>query len=152
MSSTVYYAQNSYLKLGTYDMSAVVSSLTLTSNRDQLEITASGDTAHKYLPGLYADTLSGTLYLTQDAIAAGATRAVLQSLEGTSAAFECAPGTPAGTSAANAGVASATNPVYKGTVFVNNFTPVNGDMGSVAMLDFSFEVTSRTAAAWPATA
>ena len=152
MSSTVYFAQNSYFKLGTYDMSAVVSSLTLTSNRDQLEITSSGDLAHKYLPGLYADTISGTLYLTQDAIAAGATRAVLMSLEGTSAAFECAPGTPAGTSAANAGVASATNPVFKGTCFVNNFTPVNGAMGEVAMIDFSFDVTSRTANAWPATA
>ena len=152
MSSTIYYAQKSYLKLSTYDMSVAVSSLTLTSNFDQLEITASGDTAHKYLPGLTSDVLSGTLYLTQDEISAGATRAVLQSLEGTSAAFECAPGTPAGTSAANAGVASATNPVYKGTVFVNNFTPINGDMGSVAMVDFSFDVTSRTAASWPATA
>jgi len=152
MASTVYYAQNSYFKLGTYDMSAVVQSITLTSNRDQLEITAAGDTAHKYLPGLYADTISGTLYLTQDAIANGATRAVLQSLEGTSAAFECAPGTPAGTSSANAGVASTTNPVYKGTCFVNNFTPVNGAVGEVAMLDFSFDVTSRTASAWPATA
>lgn len=147
MSSTVYYAQNSYFKLGTYDMSATVSSLTLTSNYDQLEITASGDSAHKYLKGLTSDVISGTLYLTQDAIAAGATRAVLDSLAGTSAAFEVGPGTntvPA--------TATTTNPIYKGTCFVNNFTPVNGDQGSVAMIDFSFDVTSRTAASWPATA
>jgi hypothetical protein len=144
MSSTVYYAQNSYFKLSTWDMSVAVSSLTLTSNVDQLEITASGDTAHKYLKGLTSDTISGTLYLTQDAIAAGATRAVLQSLEGTSAAFEVGPGTnsvPA--------TATTTNPIYKGSCFVNNFTPVNGAQGEVAMIDFSFDVTARTS--WPAT-
>ena len=147
MSSTVYYAQNSYFKLGTYDMSATVSSITLTSNYDQLEIIASGDTAHKYLKGLTSDVISGTLYLTQDAIAAGATRAVLDSLAGTSAAFEVGPGTntvPA--------TATTTNPIYKGTCFVNNFTPVNGAQGEVAMIDFSFDVTARTAASWPATA
>lgn len=147
MSSTVYYAQNSYFKLGTYDMSATVSSITLTSNYDQLEITASGDSAHKYLRGLTSDVISGTLYLTQDAIAAGATRAVLDSLAGTSAAFEVGPGTntvPA--------TATTTNPIYKGTCFVNNFTPVNGAQGEVAMIDFSFDVTARTAASWPATA
>lgn len=146
MSSTVYYAQNSYFKLGTYDMSATVSSITLTSNYDQLEITASGDSAHKYLRGLTSDVISGTLYLTQDAIAAGATRAVLDSLAGTSAAFEVGPGTntiPA--------TATTTNPIYKGTCFVNNFTPVNGAQGEVAMIDFSFDVTARTAASWPAT-
>jgi hypothetical protein len=147
MSSTVYYAQNSYFKLGTYDMSATVSSITLTSNYDQLEITASGDSAHKYLRGLTSDVISGTLYLTQDAIAAGATRAVLDSLAGTSAAFEVGPGTntvPA--------TATTTNPIYKGTCFVNNFTPVNGAQGEVAMIDFSFDVTARTAASCPATA
>ena len=147
MSSTVYYAQNSYFKLGTYDMSTAVSSLTLTSNFDQLEITASGDSAHKYLKGLTSDVISGTLYLTQDAISAGATRAVLDSLAGTSAAFECGPGT-----SATPAVATTTNPIYKGTCFVNNFTPVNGAQGEVAMIDFSFDVTSRTAASWPATA
>ena len=147
MSSTVYFAQNSYLKLSTYDMSVAVSSLTLTSNYDQLEVTASGDSAHKYLRGLTSDVLSGTLYLTQDAIAAGATRAVLDSLAGTSAAFEVGPGT-----SATPGTATTTNPIYKGTCFVNNFTPVNGAQGEVAMIDFSFDVTSRTAASWPATA
>ena len=147
MSSTIYYAQKSYLKLSTYDMSVAVSSLTLTSNFDQLEITASGDTAHKYLPGLTSDVLSGTLYLTQDEISAGATRAVLMSLAGTSALFEVGPGT-----SATPAVATTTNPIFKGTCFVNNFTPVNGAQGEVAMIDFSFDVTSRTAASWPATA
>ena len=147
MSSTIYYAQKSYLKLSTYDRSVAVSYLTLTSNYDQLEITASGDTAHKYLPGLTSDVLSGTLYLTQDAIAAGATRAVLDSLAGTSALFEVGPGTSATPS-----TASATNPIWKGTAFINNFTPVNGAQGEIAMIDFSFDVTSRTAASWPATA
>jgi hypothetical protein len=78
----IYFTNNTYLLLGTHVMSTVVQSASLNINYDQLEITAMGDAAHKYLKGLAAHTLSGTLYLNQDAIAAGATRAVLDSLKG----------------------------------------------------------------------
>jgi hypothetical protein len=132
----IYFTNNTYLKLGTYDMSSVVISASINVNFDQLEITAMGDAAHKYLKGLQASTLSGSLYLNQDAIAAGSTRAVLDSLSGTSAAFEIG---------ANGAVASATNPVYKGSCFVNGYTPINGANGEVAQLDFTFDITAQTA-------
>lgn len=131
--ATIYFTNNTYFKLGTYDMSTVVQSATLNINYDQLEITAMGDAAHKFLKGLAAHTISGTMYLTQDAIAAGATRAVLDSLKGTSAAFEIAP---------SGGTASATNPKYTGSCFVNAYTPINGANGEVASIDFSFDVTT----------
>jgi hypothetical protein len=131
--AVVYFAQNTYLKLGTYDMSSVVQSASLNINYDQLEITAAGDSAHKYLKGLASHQLTGTLYLTQDAIAAGSSRAVLDSLKGTSAAFEIAP---------NGSTASATNPKYSGSVFVNGYTPVNNAIGEVAMIDFTFDLTT----------
>ena len=133
MSSTVYYAQNSYFLLGTVDLSATVQSISLTLNYDQLDISAAGDSSHKYLKGLAAHTISGTLYLTQDAAAAGATRATLDGLKGTSAAFAVAP---------NGSTASATNPKYSGSCFVNGYTPVNGAQGEVAMIDFTFDLTT----------
>lgn len=129
----IYFTNNTYFKLGTYVMSTVVQSASLNINYDQLNITAMGDASNKYLKGLAAHTLSGTLYLDQAAIAAGSTRAVLDSLKGTSAAFEIAP---------NGAVASSTNPVYSGSVFVNGYTPVNGANGEVASLDFTFDLTT----------
>jgi hypothetical protein len=129
----IYFTNNTYFKLGTYVMSTVVQSASLNINYDQLNITAMGDTANKYLKGLAAHTLSGTLYIDQAAIGAGATRAVLDSLKGTSAAFEIAP---------NGAVASSTNPVYSGSVFVNGYTPINGANGEVASLDFTFDLTT----------
>ena len=133
MSSTVYYAQNSYFLLGTVDLSAAVQSISLTLNYDQLDISAAGDNSHKYLKGLAAHTISGTLYLTQDAASAGATRATLDGLKGTAAAFSVAP---------SGSTASVTNPKYSGSCFVNGYTPVNGAQGEVAMIDFSFDLTT----------
>ena len=129
----VYFAQNSYFKLGTYDLSSVVQSVSLNINYEQLDVTASGDSSRKYLKGLAAHQISGTLFLDQAAIAAGSTRAVLDSLKGTSAAFEIAP---------SGGTASATNPKYSGSCFVNAYTPVNGTIGDVATLDFTFDCTT----------
>lgn len=129
----VYFAQNSYFKLGTYDMSTVVQSISLNINYEQLDVTASGDSSRKYLKGLAAHQISGTLYLDQAAIAAGSTRAVLDSLKGTAAAFELAP---------NGSTASSTNPKYSGSCFVNGYTPVNGTIGDVATIDFTFDCTT----------
>jgi len=130
---TIYFAQNSYFKLGTYDLSQCVQSISLNINYEQLDVTASGDASRKYLKGLAAHQVSGTLYLTQDAIAAQATRAVLDSLKGTAAAFEIAP---------NGSTASTTNPKYSGSLFVNGYTPVNGAQGDIATIDFTFDCTT----------
>lgn len=135
---TIYFAQNSYFKLGTYDLSQTVQSISLNINYEQLDVTASGDASRKYLKGLAAHQISGTLYLTQDAIAAQATRAVLDSLKGTAAAFEIAP---------NGSTASSTNPKYSGSCFVNGYTPVNGAQGDVATIDFTFDCTTDVAIA-----
>ena len=132
--ATVYFANSPQFTLGTYDLSSCVQSLTLTLNYEQLDVTTSGDNARTYLKGLAAHQISGTLYLDQDGtIATGNTRAVLNSLKGTSAAFiikysNAATGTD--------------NPTYSGSCFVNNFTPVNGAVGDVATVDFTFDVTT----------
>jgi hypothetical protein len=142
MAATIYYAQNSYLKINGVDLSTAVSSLNLLINYDQLDISAAGDSAHKYLAGMTSDVLSGTLFLTQDAASAGAVRATLDACDGTSVLFEVAP---------NGATPSATNPVYKGSCFINNYATVSGSQGEIASIDFSFDVTARDATAWPKT-
>lgn len=131
----IYFTNNTHLLLGTVNLSTVVISASININLDQLEVTAMGDAAHKYIPGLQSHTLSGSLYIDQAASGAGSTRATLDSLKGTSAAFEIG---------ANGSVASATNPIYKGTCFVNGYTPINGANGEIAQLDFTFDVTGQT--------
>lgn len=135
----VYASNNAYFSLGTYDLSSVVTNLSLNMNYDPVEITAMNDTAHKFVKGLASHTISGTLLLDQIAIGAGATRAVLDSLRGTTAAFIIQPvgATP-----------SATNPKYTGSCFVNGYTPVNGGIDEVAALDFTFDVTTEVTIAY----
>lgn len=135
----IYAANSTYFSLGGYDLSDHVQSASITINYDQVEITAMNDTAHKYAKGLAAHTLSATLYLDQIAIAAGAVRAVLDSLKGTSAAFIMA---PAGATF------STTNPKYSGSVFVNGYTPINGSIGEAATVDISFDVTTDVTIAY----
>lgn len=129
----VYASNNAYFMLGTYDLSAVTTNLTLNINYDPVEITAMNDVAHKYVKGLASHTISGTLLLDQISIGTGATRAVLDSLKGTTAAFVISP---------IGATASATNPKYTGSCFVNGYTPVNGGIDEVASVDFSFDVTT----------
>lgn len=129
----VYAANNAYFSLGTYDLSAVTTNLSLNINYDPIEITAMNDTAHKFVKGLASHTITATLLLDQIAIGAGATRAVLDSLKGTTAAFIIQP---------QGATASATNPKYTGSCFVNGYTPVNGGIDEVASVDISFDVTT----------
>ena len=129
----IYFTNNTYLKLGTYVVTDHVQSASLNINYDSVEITAMGDSAHKYIKGLAAHQLSATLYLDQAVIGAGSTRAVLDSMKGTTVAFEIG---------ANSATPSTTNPVYSGSVFVNGYTPVNGANGDVASTDITFDVTT----------
>jgi hypothetical protein len=132
--ATVYFANSPQFTLGSYSLSECVQSLTLTLNYEQLDVTTSGDAARTYLKGLAAHTISGTLYLDQDGtVAANNSRAVLNSLKGTTAAFVIKYSSAA---------TSTDNPSYSGSCFVNNFTPVNGAVGDVAQVEFSFDVTT----------
>jgi hypothetical protein len=45
-------------KIATVDLSDHVTAFTLNRQADQLEVTAMGDTAHKFVTGLSADTIT----------------------------------------------------------------------------------------------
>lgn len=118
------------------DFSDHVTSFTLTQQADQLEVTAMGDTAHKFVTGLSADTITVTVL---NDTAAGSILATLQAAYGSTVAFKAIQDSTA--------AVSATNVLYTGTILVDNFTPINGAVADEATIDITFTCNSKTAVA-----
>ena len=110
-----------------------VTSATINRSFDELEVTAMGDTAHKFVKGLEASTI--TLDMLNDNLASGAgsVRATLQAAWGTTVAL-----TLKQTSAA----VSAENPLYSTTVLVNNTTDINGAVADESTQSITFTCNS----------
>jgi len=119
------------LKINAIDLSDHVTSVTLNYAADELEVTAMGDTAHKFVKGLESGTL--TVSFLNDT----ATSNVLQTLN---AAF----GTTVAVKMVQAKVpaVSATNPLYTFDILVNNLTPINGAVGDIGTQDITFTLNS----------
>lgn len=117
------------------DLSNHVKSVTINRTFDELEVTAMGDTGHKFVAGLEASTIAVDFFNDT------ATASVLQTLNtlvGTSAAFKiCQTTVPGSPSTATI---SATNPLYSGLVLVNKLTPVNGTVADISMQSLTFTV------------
>ena len=107
-----------------------VTSATINRSFDELEVTAMGDTAHKFVKGLEASTI--TLDFLNDT-AASNVLATLQAAWGTTV-----PITLKQTSAA----VSATNPQYATTILVNNTTDINGAVGDISTQSITFTCNS----------
>jgi hypothetical protein len=119
------------LKIATIDLSDHVTSVTLNYAADELEVTAMGDTAHKFVKGLESGSL--TVSFLNDT----ATSNVLQTLNaafGTTVAVKMVQ--------AKVPVVSATNPLYTFDILVNNLTPINGAVGDMATQDITFTLNS----------
>jgi len=119
------------LKINAIDLSDHVTSVTLNYAADELEVTAMGDTAHKFVKGLESGSL--TVSFLNDT----ATSNVLQTLN---AAF----GTTVAVKMVQQKVpaVSATNPLYTFDILVNNLTPINGAVGDMATQDITFTLNS----------
>jgi hypothetical protein len=118
------------------DFTDHVTSFSLSQMSDQLEVTAMGDTAHKFVTGLSADTITVTLL---NDTAAGSILATLQAAYGTTVAFKAIQDYTA--------AISATNVLYSGTILVDNFTPINGAVADEATIDVTFTCNSKTVVA-----
>ena len=120
------------VKINAVDMSDHVTSVTLNYAADELEVTAMGDTAHKFVKGLESGTL--TVSLLNDT-AASQVLQTLNSAFGTTVA--CKLIQEKGTAV------SAANPVYEFDVLVNNLTPINGAVGDMGTQDITFTLNSK---------
>ena len=114
------------------DISAYITNAVINQVADELEVTAMGDTAHKFVAGLQSNTL------TLDFINDWASSQVMQTLN---AAF----GTTLSVSmiTVKGTAVSAANPTYQFTILVNNLTPVGqGGVAEIATSSVTFTINS----------
>jgi hypothetical protein len=124
------------LKINAIDLSDHVTSVTLNQAFDELEVTAMGDTAHKFVKGLESATL--TVSFLNDT-AASNVLATLQTAFGTTVAVKMLQDKVASV--------SATNQLYTFDILVNNLTPINGATGDMATMDITFTINSAVTVA-----
>ena len=126
----IYLSNTVQVTLNSVALTDHVTSATINRAFDELEVTAMGDTAHKFVKGLEASTI--TLDFLNDTASANVL-ATLQAAWGTTV-----PLTLKQTSA----VISATNPEYQTTVLVNNTTDINGAVGDISTQSITFTCNS----------
>jgi hypothetical protein len=132
----VFLNNNVGVKINSVDLSAYVTSVTLNRTFDELEVTAMGDSGHKFVKGLEAATV--TIDLNNDT-AATTVLPTLQSAWGTNV--------PIVLLQQKGTAVSATNPLYTMTCLVNNTTDINGAVGDLGMQSLSFNVSGTVAVA-----
>lgn len=131
--TTGVFLEQTKVKLGTLDISDHVKSATLTQAYDSLEITAMGDTAHKYTGGLQNATVDLEFYSDWGA---SQVSAALQTAINTTVVMKLMPGTDNSTTIAT------TNPLYTVSVLINNLTPIAGATGEIGSSSLSFQANS----------
>jgi len=119
------------VKINSVDISDHVSSATLSQIFDELEITALGDTAHKFTKGLESSTLSLDFF---NDFAASQVTPTLQAAYGTTVTAVLIP--------VKGTAVSASNPLYTVSILINNLTPINGDVASINSASISFTCNS----------
>ena len=124
------------VKVNSVDLSDHVNNVSLNRNFDQHEVTAMGDSGHRFIKGLEASSI------TLDFLNDTATGSVLQTLQaawGTNVTVVLLQ---------NKGTAvSATNPLYTMTCLINGTTDINGATGDLAMQSLTFDVSGTIAVA-----
>jgi hypothetical protein len=128
----IYLDNNVGLKIATVDLSAYITSVTLTQTFDEVETTVMGAQSHQFSKGLESSTLSVDFLNDWDAAKVCAT---LQAAYGTSVTAVLIPvkGTAVGT----------TNPLYTVSILINNLTPVgSGGPADYASSSLTFTCTS----------
>ena len=124
------------VKVNSVDLSDHVTSVTLNRNFDELEITSMGDSAHKFVKGLEASSV--TIDFLNDTAAANVL-ATLQAAWGTTVTVVLLQ--EKGTAV------SATNPLYTMSVLVNGTTDINGAVGDIGSQSVTWNCNSTVAVA-----
>jgi hypothetical protein len=125
----VYLANTGVLTVNAVDLSTLVTSVTINRAFDELEVTALGDSGHRYIKGLEASSI------TIDFLNDDASTKTLQTLNtnwGSNVTV---------TFKQSAGATSATNPLYTMTCLVNNITPVNGAVADLSTQSVTWNVS-----------
>jgi hypothetical protein len=122
------------VKVNSVDLSDHVTSVTLNRSFDELEVTAMGDSGHKFVKGLEASSI--TIDFLNDTATANVL-ATLQAAWGTNV--------PIVLLQTKGTAVSATNPLYTATCLVNNTTDINGAVGDLSTQSLTFNVSGTVA-------
>ena len=125
----VFLSNNVGVKVNSVDLSDHVTSITLNRTFDELEVTAMGDSGHKFVKGLEASSV--TIDFLNDTASANVL-ATLQAAWGTSVTVVLLQ--TKGTAV------SATNPLYTMTCLVNNTTDINGAVADLSTQSVTWNV------------
>ena len=131
----VYLSNGVSVTVNSVDLSSLVSSATINRSFDELEVTAMGDSGHKFVKGLEASSI--TLDFFNDD-ASAKTLQTLNSTWGTSVTVVIKQSSAA---------VSATNPSYTMSCLINNITPVNGAVGDLSTQSVTWNVNGTIAVA-----
>jgi len=121
------------LTVNAVDLSDHVTAVTINRTFDELEVTAMGDSGHKFVKGLEASSV------TIDFLNDTASSEVLQTLQavwGTSTTI---------TIKQTSAVTSATNPLYTMSCLINGTTDINGSVADLSMQSVTFNVNGTIA-------
>jgi len=133
----VYLSNGVVLTVNAVDLSTLVSSVTINRSVDELEVTAMGDSGHKYVAGLESSSITIDFFNDSDA------SKTLQTLNSSSVFGKSVTVTAKQTSAAT----SAANPLYTMTCLINNVTPINGAVGDLSTQSVTWNVNGTIAIA-----
>ena len=131
----VYLSNGVSVTVDAVDLSSLVSSVTINRSFDELEVTAMGDSGHKFVKGLEASSVTIDFFNDADT---NKTLQKLNTLWGTSATVVIKQ-----TSSA----VGPTNPSYTMSCLVNNITPVNGAVGDLSTQSVTWNVNGTIAVA-----
>ena len=121
---------NAYISVNGTDLSDHSNTVTLNYEKDSVEITAFGDTAHKFTGGLQNNSLEVTFHQDFATSPTNSVEAVLYPLVGTTTTVVVKP---------NGSVTSTTNPAYTLTsTYLASHTPVAGGVGELATTSVTF--------------
>lgn len=126
------------LTVNSVDLSTYVSSVTISQEFDQLEVTAMGDSGHKYIAGLENSSIS------IDFNADFATSKVNQTINGATAGNGLVGTTTTVTIKPGAGATSASNPLYTATCLVSQWPQVY-NVGELATISVTWPVSGAIA-------
>ena len=132
----VFLSNNVGVKVNTVDLSDHVTSVTINRSFDELEVTAMGDSGHKFVKGLEASSI--TIDFLNDTASANVL-ATLQAAWGTNV--------PIVLLQTKGTAVSATNPLYTMTCLINNTTDINGAVGDLSTQSLTFNVSGTIAVA-----
>lgn len=122
------YLKNPTVFIDGHDFSPYVKSASVNRQKDELDTTASGDDAHSQIPGLSKDSFTFNFY--QDADLSILDRVLADIYDAESAVVVEV--TMAGSTI------SESNPSWSGNAKLYNYSPFQGDVGTVVMAPATF--------------